>query len=242
MTAMTKIFIYFPILGANTDFAGNLMQNVLRGVVPILVLVVVVTIALKIAEKKRMDKVRQNSQNMIDADDASNYARHRDIGKEFFYTPGLSNLPLAQYSDDDMKKPVPPYMWQAKVVAAAEKQMLRFDRQYSNVELKQMFGPANLDNVAKYEENFSNFIHAMRYWAEALINSGRLSEAQKVLEQSVKAGSELSQSYTLLADIYKGSDNITGLKKLLAIVEKSSMPGKNIAIKHIGALLKEAGA
>jgi len=223
-------------------FAENLMANVLRGVVPILVLVVVITVAFKLAERKRLDKARQSTKDMMDADDAANTARHRDIGEEFFYTARLSDLPITQYSEEDMAKPASPYMWQAKVVAAAEKKMLHFDRQYSNVELKQMFGPANLDDVAKYEENFSNFIHAMRYWAEALINADKSAEAQKVLEESVKARSELSQSYTLLADIYKQSGNLSKLKELLSTVQASSMPGKNIAIRHIDALLKEAGA
>jgi len=223
-------------------FAENLMHNVLRGVVPIIVLIVIITIIFKIAERKRQDKVRQNTQDMIDADDAANSARHKDICEEFFYEPNLSNLPIAQYDDEDMKKPVASYMWQAKVLAAAEKKMLRFDRQYSNVELKQMFGPSNLDNVAKYEENFTNFIHAMRHWAESLINADKHIEAQKVLEQSVKAGSELSQSYTLLADIYHQSGNLSALKELSATAQTSAMPGKNIAIKHINALLKETKA
>ena len=235
---MTNFFTYFAIFDG--AFTENLMQNVLRGIVPIVVLVVVVTIAFKIAERKRMDKVRQNTQDMIDADDAANSARHRDIGEEFFYTASLSTLPVAQYSDEDMKKPVATYMWQMKVVKAAEKQMLHFDKQYSNVELKQMFGTSNLDNVAKYEENFSNFIHAMRYWAEALIAADKHKEAQKVLEESVKAGSELSQSYTLLADIYHRSNNLHALKQLLSTAQASAMPGKNIAIKHIEALLGEA--
>ena len=237
---MTNYIAYLAIFDG--AFAENLTQNVLRGIIPIVVLVVIVTIGLKMAEKKRMDKVRQNTQDMIDADDAANYARHRDIGEDFFYEPNLSDLPVAQYSGEDMKNLVPPYMWQTKVIAAAEKKMLRFDKQYTNLELKQMFGPANLEDVAKYEENFTNFIHAMRYWAEALINADRRADAQRVLEESVKAGSELSQSYTLLADIYNQSGNINALKELLSKAQASAMPGKNIAIKHIEALLKGAGA
>ena len=233
---MTNFITYLAVFDG--IFAENLMQNVLRGVVPIVVLVVVIAIAFKIAERKRMDKARQNTQDMIDADDAANLARHRDIEEDFFYTVNLADLPVAQYSEEDMRKPVAPYMWQTKVLAAAEKKMLHFDRQYSNVELKQMFGPANLDNVAKYEENFTNFIHAMRHWAEALLNAHRQEEARKVLEESVKAGSELSQSYTLLADIYHGSGNTAALKELLAKAQSSNMPGKNIAVKHIDALLK----
>lgn len=237
---MTNYITYLAVFDGL--FAESLLQNVLRGIVPIVVLVVVVTIALKVAEKKRMDKARQNTQDMINADDAANSARHRDISKEFFYTANLADLPVSQYSDEDMAKPTPSYMWQQKVVAAADKQMLRFDRPYSNVELKQMFGPANLDNVAKYEENFTNFIHAMRHWAEALIKTDRYDDAKKVLEESIKAGSELSQSYTLLADIYHQAGDMPALKKLLTTAQASTMPGKNIATKRIEALLKGAKA
>jgi hypothetical protein len=233
---MENFITYFAIFDG--VFAENLMQNVLRGVVPIVVLVVVVTIGMKIAERRRMDKVRQNSQDVIDADEAANYARNRDITAEFFYAPDMANLPVAQYSGEDMAKPAAPYMWQTKAVTAAEKKMLHFDRQYSNLELKQMFGPANLDHVAKYEENFSNFMHTMRHWAEALLAAGKDEDARRVLEESVRAGSELSHSYTLLADIYKGSSDFSALNELLAAARASAMPGKGIAIKHIEAIIK----
>jgi len=225
----------------NTIFAESLLRNVLVGLVPIIVLVVVVTVGIKIAERKRMEKARQDTHDMLAADDAANMARNRDICDRFFYTASLEKLPITEYSAADMAKPVPTYMWQAKVIKAAAKQMLHFDKQYTNVELKQMFGPANLDNVAKYEENFANYMHAMRFWAEALITANNKADAQRVLEESVSAGSELSQSYTLLADIYNESKQTGKLQELLAAAEASTMPGKGIATKHIGAILAGAG-
>ncbi|MCL2573051.1 MAG: hypothetical protein FWE34_00690 [Defluviitaleaceae bacterium] len=231
---------FITILALDGSFAENLMHNVLRGIIPIVVLIVVIGLAIRVTNRKRKDAARQNTQDMMEANEAANQTRNKEIGEELFFTPDMARLPIVQYSQEDMQKPVPPYMWQTKVLDAAQKKMLRFDRQYTNVELKQMFGAANLDNVANYEENFTNFIHAVRFWAEALIATENTDDAQKVLEESVNVGSELSQSYTLLADIYKNSRNLVALQGLLDKVQASNMPGKNIAIKHINALFEEA--
>ena len=70
-----------------------------------------------------------------------------------------------------------------------------------------------------------------------MIADNRQDEARKVLEESIDAGSEQSQSYTLLGDIYANTGNRDALKELYTRLQKSAMPGKSIAVAHIEKLL-----
>jgi len=228
---------YSTLSPIGLGFADTLTRNLIMGIVPVLLLAVFIFIAIKMANRKRVSDVQQKTTDMLNEDYAAGRARSQDVSEEFYYTADLAALPVVEYSADDVARPHPCYVWQEKALKAAERKMLRFDRTYSNVELKQMYGSANLEYVAQNEENFTNFIHAMRYWAEALIADGRQDEAQRVLQASIDAGSELSQSYTLLGDIYANAGNHNALKELHTGLQKSTMPGKGIAIGHIEQLL-----
>lgn len=230
---MLQIAVIF--IGGFTDV---LINSLIRGVLPIVMLVLIFLLVLNIASKRR-GVARQKVENMLDENIAADSARNKDIGEEFFYTPILENLPINEYSEEEKAAPSADFLWQSKVVEIAKKKMLRFDRQYSNIELKHMFGASNLESVARYEENFSNYNHALRHWAEALLGLEKIKEAERALEESVASGSEISQSYTLLANIYFKTENINALKELKAKAQASSMPGKKIAVTYIDNLLAE---
>ena len=225
--------------GFFTPEAGDIfVRTVLRGVIPVLALVLLFVLAMRIAEKRSQSKSLEKTEKMLAEDEAANATRLKDIADDFYYVPNLSALPVRKYSDEEMARPHPCYMWQKKILDIHEKKMLRFDKQYTNVELKYMFGAANLEFVARYEENFTNFIHTMRNWAEALLAADMQDDALLVLKASVDAGSEASQSYTLLADIYASLGETKKLADLKKLVEQRNLPGKKIAISHIEKLLK----
>ena len=218
-------------------FGEALTRNLIMGIVPVLLLALFIFIAIKMSHRKRVSAVQQKTADMLDKDYAAGLSRKQDVDEQFYYTPDVSAMPVREYGADDVARPHPAYVWQTKVLAAAKRKMLRFDRPYTNIELKQMYGSSNLEYVAQNEENFTNFIHAMRFWAEALIGDGKQDEARVVLEISATAGSELSQTYTLLGDIYADIGDFAALAQMHANLQESNMPGKNIAINHIEALL-----
>ncbi|MCL2235234.1 MAG: hypothetical protein FWB98_02200 [Defluviitaleaceae bacterium] len=220
----------------NGDFTGTLLSRVAIGLTPILVLVLLFLIMSRMV-KRRNDEKRRQSEQMIAEDDEANNARPQEVDVELFFHVNIDDLPLREYSKEEEDKPHSPCMWQGKVLKAAEKKMLHFDSPKTNVELKQMFGRANLEFVANYEENFTNFIHAMRHWAEALLSYDQKEDARTVLEIAVESGSEISQTYTLLADIYAGDADKEKLTALKTLVEERKLPGKQVALGHIEKLL-----
>jgi tetratricopeptide (TPR) repeat protein len=216
-------------------FADNLFARLLIGIAPILVLVVLFTIALRLASRR--SKIQRKTDQMLADEEAANLTRLKEISEDFFYTPDLSELPIKEYPAGEAEKGNAVYSRQKKVMDTSEKKMIRFGQNLSNVELKTMFGVSNLEFVARYEENFTNFIHALRHWAEALMAADQIEDAKKVLEAANGAGSEISQTYTLLADIYAAQNDGYKLKELLALTEQSPLAQKEPVINHI----KQAG-
>ncbi|MDR2168004.1 MAG: hypothetical protein LBE35_09190 [Clostridiales bacterium] len=212
-------------------FADNLFGRLLMGIVPVVILVALFSVAVRIASRRT--KAQLKVDKMLEEDEAASRVRPKEIADDFYFKIDVAELPIREYTDDEEKTPHSAYFWQKKVLALCGKKMLHFDRPFSNVELKQMFGMANLEFVARYEENFTNFIHALRHWAEALINTNNLEDAQKVLEIANCAGSEISQTYTLLADIYAKQNNLPALKALKTQAEQSPLPNKSPTLTHI---------
>ena len=220
---------------AEEGFANTLFDRLLVGIVPALILVALFTIALTVASKRR--KTRSNAHKMFDADNRANSARTKKISDELFFIPDINELPMQEYSFAETEIPNPAYLWQKKVADTHQKKMLRFDQEYTNIELKEMFGHANLEIIARYEENFTNFNHALVNWAKALQAHDNHKDAQKILEYAVSIGSEISAAYTLLADIYAAKNKPKALQELHEKAEQSTMPHKTPTLSHIQELI-----
>lgn len=220
----------------NGELANTLIRNIAIGLAPILILALFVILMIRLSNRKGNEKMQYTAEMLKENDEANN-ARARNVEDELLFSIIMEDLPLREYTKEEQEGLNPAYMWQNKVIQAASKKMLHFDSPKTNVELKQMFGRANLEFVARYEENFVNFIHAMRHWAEALLAEDKKDDAQKVLEIAVESGSEVSQTYNLLADIYAEANKGGKLKTLKELAENRSLPGKAIVLNHIEKLL-----
>jgi len=227
--------MYFLAALVDEGFASNLINRLMVGIIPALVLVVLFTIALNVASKRR--KIRSTAHVMFDADNKANSTRAKKIDDELFFVVDLNALPIKEYSLKESEAPHPTYMWQKKVSDTYQKKMLHFEKKYTNIELKEMFGQANIEFVARYEENFTNFNHTLINWAKALQTHDNHSDAQKILEYAVSIDSEISAAYTLLADIYAGQNNLKALQQLHEKAEQSTMPHKTPTLSHIQELI-----
>ncbi|MCL2575225.1 MAG: hypothetical protein FWE33_02215 [Defluviitaleaceae bacterium] len=212
-------------------FTDLLLGHLLFPIILAVILIIGITIVIRIGSKQ--GKIQRRTARMLADDSAANSVRLKKIDPSYFFVPNVDELPFKEYSDEDIKKPQGTYLWQKKALDASAKKMLHFDEEYSNTELKKMFGAANLEFVARYEENFTNYIHTLRNWAQALINDGFKDDAQKVLEFAAKAGSEVSQTYIMLADIYAEKNDNQALQSLKNTLATRRIPAKDAAITHI---------
>jgi len=225
-----------PILAFFEEgFSDLLFSRLMWGIIPVVVLVLIVMLIVRIVDRR--NKSHDNIGNMLAEDEKANMVRMKKIGEDHFYRPDISQLPIKEYSETEIAADDPIYIWQKKVLSAADKKMMHFEQDYTNIDLKNMFGAAALEFIARYEENFTNFTHALRHWAQALINESHLDEAKKVLEFAVEAGSEISQTYTMLADIYAAHGSTMSIKALKNTLVARNMPGKATAQEYLNKYL-----
>jgi len=213
------------------EFFSNLFSNVMWGVLPILTLIIIFWLVVRVFAKRSTKGAGEGTKKLLNDDYIANSARTKEIEESLFYMPDISRLPIRKY--EDIANESVTAQRQAKAIALAESKMIGGVSGLSNIDLKNMFGPAQLEKVAKYEENFSKYMHALRFWSESLIKDGHLGDAQIVLEESIKGGSEISAAYTLLAEIYYGKKDTAAIKALAKTAEEKEWPGRKMALDQI---------
>lgn len=75
----------------------------------------------------------------------------------------------------------------------------------TNLEIKERFGNDNLRYIVNGEENFIRLLHYMNKWARLLIESGNAKDAEWVLQKAIDIGSDISETYVLLYQLYQSS-------------------------------------
>jgi hypothetical protein len=133
----------------------------------------------------KQDKLRSR---FLRDEEAANNVRKREIDPELFFVADLSALPPVPEDDPH------------KVHRTARRTMIRFQTPMSNLELKQQYGPSQMDIIALYEENFHEYLKALTNWAAAIAEE-RPTDALLILEIAVALGSEFRQTYKLAADL-----------------------------------------
>jgi hypothetical protein len=99
------------------------------------------------------------------------------------------------------------------------RKMLRLPEGMTNTSLKMAYGAANLDIITEYEENLFKYISGLNDYASALFNAELYNDAARILDECVKAGSDVFVTYKLLADIYAVNGDESGLRNLSEIAD-----------------------
>jgi len=154
-----------------------------------------------------------------------------------FLTLDLSLLPVQDYSAASIESMPKSARHQADVLAQAEAQMIRFDVAHTNAALKEIYGEAQLDNIARFEENFSRLIHMMAGWAIALQKEGQNEDAAKVLQAAVTYGSDYSKTYIMLADLYDKCGDRQALSALSVQAAAANLQLREKVVQHIDQYL-----
>lgn len=207
--------------------------------VPVFVLLIFFAIVIQAAIRSTKQASYKRTQEFLRQEEESNNVRKKDIDEALFFVPDLSALPIKKYSPQEAEKFSVLISRQEKVVAAAQKKMIKFKEEKTNHDVKLQFGTVNLETIANYEENYSQYMYALINWAESLIEAGNLTDAQSVLSASIDQGSEISKSFTLLADIYFQNNDKAKMEDLYETVNTINIPAGKKAWEHInGYLLK----
>jgi hypothetical protein len=144
----------------------------------------------------------------LEEEEEANLVRKKEIGAEMYYEADLTELPQIPEGD--------PF----QVERTSRRTMLRFERPMTNLELKKQYGVSQMDNIALYEENLSEYLKALTHWGASIAGENP-SEAIIILEKVVELGGEFRDAYKLAADIYAGKGDRDGMKTLRTVTEKN---------------------
>lgn len=156
----------------------------------------------------------------------ANHTRRQDISGLPYITIPLEKFPMDICDNPELKE------FESTLTALSSRKILNLGNQ-TNTDLKLKYGPANLDALGEYDENFSTLCQTLVSYAECLLKLGYRKEAQVVLEFGISCGSDHSKNYRMLADLYQEQRKTKELTELLAKANELDSPMKQRIISHI---------
>lgn len=103
----------------------------------------------------------------------------------------------------------------------------------SNTDLKLTYGTTNFDVMSQIGEDFDRACVLLNSYAKALIDAAREDDAKNVLEFAVGVGTDISESYIMLANYYKKSSQNEKLSFLRERISNSQLLLKNSILNKI---------
>lgn len=152
----------------------------------------------------------------------------------------LSNLPYIQIPLDKLpfQETCVPELneLQTTVQTLANKKIVNLNGM-SNTELKLTYGPANLDTLIHYDENYSLLIRTLSNWGSYLYKQGSLCDAKAVLEFGISCKTDIKNNYVLLAQIYHENQELNKISFLISQAESLDTLMKSSIISSLHEIL-----
>jgi hypothetical protein len=186
----------------------------------------------------------------------ANSVRRKDISDLDYIEIPLDSLPMDELLTHNEKKSY-------DIILNLSSENILNLSSYSNTDLKMMYGPANLDELSRCDDNFTTLIRTLHKAGETLTPSGitatlkknngsytgdttpteiepdeidNTASAIKFLEYSISIGSDMSSTYELLGEIYFKTGNRTAFEKLYENADKLSSISKPVIISKLNSI------
>lgn len=166
---------------------------------------------------------------LLEREDTANATRRKDISGLSYIKVPLDMLPL-DITLNDEKKQSKFIEYKQKILELSEKPMLNLIG-ISNTELKEQYGPANLEQLTICDQNYSLYIRTLHLLAECIYEE-EPKNAVKIWEYCLSIGTDISGTYDLLGKHYLSSHNLEQFLNLYDYIpDQNSIAGKTITRK-----------
>lgn len=105
----------------------------------------------------------------------------------------------------------------------------------SNTDLKLTYGTANITILSQYDFNYTNMVTILQKLAQCLTNADEKGLAVQVLEFAISTGTDISQSYYLLASLYQENNQSEKVTDLIRRAEKLNTLMKDSIVRNLKA-------
>ena len=171
-------------------------------------------------QKNKSEKERQAFWNR---EREANSTRKKDISSLDYINVDIESFPVKNLEATDSSL-------HDELKELSAKKIINLS-QYTNTDLKLMYGVANLNLLTQYDENYTRLIVLLNKIGKALYDYPE--DAKAFLEYSVSIGSDIRQTYEMLANIYMDKKDEKAFDRLLESAEKLSSLSKATIITNL---------
>lgn len=194
----------------------------------ILIFIAILTFFIKRSDKRQQDGIeefweKERQASLTPAVDLSTIA-YLNIPTEKFY--------FGTVDSDEVRG------MESELIELSKKPLLNLTNM-TNTELKATYGSPNLEAMKKIGDDFDKLTVVLVSYAEALMSEGHISEAITVLEYGVFIKSDVSKTYTLLADCFAKLHQPRRIITLKDSVKPLHLLMEPVIMSHLDDLLSE---
>lgn len=175
---------------------------------------IIFTAVLAVKRQKHTAKQEQANESFLERERQANATRKKDISNLDYLTFTSKRLPIAEYADGKLQE------YEAVLTNLSNQKIINLS-QYSNTDLKLMYGPANFNDLSEFDENYHMLADTLFAYAKRQSKLERTDAAISILEYAMELKIDSSQIYLLLAKLYHAQN--TPEKIQLIIDTVSSM-------------------
>lgn len=164
--------------------------------IPIIFVWTIIFMAVISYKRKKADRQSTTKErDFWERENNANLTRKQDISNLDYVDFTGVTLPFAKFSDDLLRQ------CEEQVLKLKEEKILNLTG-VSNTDLKLTYGAANLPLLTNYDQNFTLLVRTLNTWGSRLQELSHSQEAITVLAFSVSIGSDIKNTYQLLAELY----------------------------------------
>jgi len=193
---------------------------------PILPIFLIFLIWLAFRLKSLDAKQDQAEKDFWAKERAANSTPAKDISNLRYITIPIEKFPL-NFTDDENVLNI-----EAELKELSTHELLNLNGK-SNTDLKLEYGLPNFETIAQMGEDFDHACVLINSYAKSLLEADRKEDLQKILEFAVGAGTDISDSYVMLAECYKEKKDEEKLDFLKSKIESSNLLLKDSILKRI---------
>lgn len=157
---------------------------------------IVLVLFLAYKRWKQTQNQAEMNEAFLERERRANATRKKDISNLDYLPFSADALPIAEYSDDKLAS------FEAVLKNLSGQKIINLSM-YSNTDLKLMYGPANLNDLSEYDENYHVLSDTLLSYALRELELGRETAAAAVLEYAVELRIDSSRIYLTLAKLYQ---------------------------------------
>lgn len=197
-------------------------------------IVIFIVFLIAYFRKRHTNLQEQAEEHFWDRENRANSTRRQDINGLPYINIPLEKFPIDICSDPGLKEA------ESILSTLAAQKILNLGNQ-TNTDLKLKYGPANLEALTEYDQNFVVLCRTLVSYAEHLIRLGYEAEARDVLEFGISCGSDASKNFLLLADLYVKNNETELLHDLREKAAALNSPMKASILKRLDELTVVSG-